>query len=80
MLDYFAGNGLNHFKSDLTYTALVKEINVPSVRKLLQQANDLGFKMESSEGIYYPIINYEAYKRFQPFVKKDIGAYIDIMA
>lgn len=68
------------YEGQLTYTALVKEINVPSVRKLLQQANDLGFKMETSEGIYYPIINYEAYKRFQPFVKKDIAAYIDIMA
>lgn len=32
---------MSHFNSDLTYTALVKEINVPSVRKLLQQANHL---------------------------------------
>ncbi|MFE6075887.1 hypothetical protein ACFVQB_15550 [Paenibacillus sp. NPDC057886] len=63
-----------------TYSSLLKEIKDPAIRKFLQQASDLGYKLETSEGIYYPVINYEAYKKFQPYVKPDIAAYIDIMA
>ncbi|WP_440109587.1 hypothetical protein [Paenibacillus sp. QZ-Y1] len=68
------------YEQQLTYSSLLKEIKDPTVRKLLQEASDLGYKLETSEGIYYPIINYEVYKKFQPFVKPDIAAYIDIMA
>ncbi|MEC0127584.1 hypothetical protein [Paenibacillus pabuli] len=68
------------YEQQLTYSRLLKEIKDPAVRKLLQEASDLGFKVETSEGLYYPIINYEMYKKFQPYVKPDIVAYIDIMA
>ncbi|PQP81913.1 hypothetical protein C0Q44_19800 [Paenibacillus sp. PCH8] len=68
------------YEQNLTYSNLLKEIKDPAVRKLLQEASDLGFKLETSEGIYYPIINYEIYKKFKPFVQADIASYIDIMA
>ncbi|WP_413372237.1 hypothetical protein [Paenibacillus taichungensis] len=68
------------YEQKLTYSSLLKVIKDPMVRKLLQEASDLGFKLETSEGLYYPIINYEMYKKFQPYVKPDIVAYIDIMA
>ncbi|MCP1185238.1 hypothetical protein [Paenibacillus sp. 1781tsa1] len=68
------------YEQKLTYSRLLKEIKDPSVRKVLQEASDLGFKLETSEGLYYPIINYEIYQKFKPFVKADIAAYIDIMA
>ncbi|MFC9709802.1 hypothetical protein ACFTRD_16820 [Paenibacillus sp. NPDC056933] len=68
------------YEQQLTYSRLLKEIKDPAVHKLLQEASDLGFKLETSEGLYYPIINYEMYKKFQPYVKPDIVAYIDIMA
>ncbi|UPK41810.1 hypothetical protein [Paenibacillus pabuli] len=68
------------YEQKLTYSYLLKVIKDPAVRKLLQEAADLGFKLETSEGLYYPIINYEVYKKFQPYVKPDIVAYIDIMA
>ncbi|QOS79768.1 hypothetical protein JNUCC31_02105 [Paenibacillus sp. JNUCC31] len=68
------------YEKQLTYSRLLKEIKDPAVHKLLQEASDLGFKLETSEGLYYPIINYEMYKKFQPYVKPDIVAYIDIMA
>lgn len=68
------------YEQKLTFSSLLKVIKDPTVRKLLQEASDLGFKLETSEGIYYPIINYETYKKFQPYVKPDIAAYIDIMA
>ncbi|WP_095205929.1 hypothetical protein [Paenibacillus sp. O199] len=68
------------YEQKLTYSNLLKVIKDPTVRKLLQEASDLGFKLETSEGLYYPILNYEMYKKFQPYVKPDIVAYIDIMA
>ncbi|WFR60558.1 hypothetical protein P9222_18380 [Paenibacillus amylolyticus] len=68
------------YEQKLTYSRLLKEIKDPAVKKLLQEASDLGFKLETSEGLYYPIINYEIYQKFKPFVKADIAAYIDIMA
>lgn len=68
------------YEQKLTYSSLLKVIKDPTVRKLLQEASDLRFKLETSEGLYYPIINYEMYKKFQPYVKPDIFAYIDIMA
>ncbi|MFS0868308.1 hypothetical protein [Paenibacillus xylanilyticus] len=68
------------YEQKLTYSSLLKEIKDPSIRSLLQEASDLGFKLETSEGIYYPIINYGMYKKFQPYVKPDIAAYINIMA
>lgn len=68
------------YEQKLTYSRLLKEIKDPSIRSLLLKTSDLGFKLETSEGIYYPIINYEVYKKFQPYVKADIAAYIDIMA
>jgi hypothetical protein len=68
------------YEQQLTHSRLLKEIKDPAVRKLLQEASDLGFKLETSEGLYYPTINYETYKKFQPYVKPDIVAYIDIMA
>lgn len=68
------------YEQQLTYSRLLKEIKHPTVLKLLQEASDMGFKLETSEGLYYPIINYEVYKKFQPYVNPDIVAYIDIMA
>ncbi|MDQ0169699.1 hypothetical protein [Paenibacillus tundrae] len=68
------------YDKKLTYSSLLKEIKDPATRKLLQEASNLGYKLETSEGIYYPIINYEGYKRLQPYVAPDIAAYIDIMA
>ncbi|MCF7753654.1 hypothetical protein KQ941_04290 [Paenibacillus xylanexedens] len=68
------------YEQKLTYSRLLKEIKDPNVKKLLQEASDLGFKLETSEGLYYPIINYEIYQKFKPFVKADIAAYINIMA
>ncbi|WP_339307471.1 hypothetical protein [Paenibacillus sp. FSL R5-0519] len=68
------------YEQKLTYSRLLQEIKDPTVKKLLQEASDLGFKLETSEGLYYPIINYEIYQKFKPFVKADIAAYIDIMA
>lgn len=39
-----------------------------------------GYKVDTAEGMYYPVINYEFYKKYNPSVTTDMKDYIDIMA
>ncbi|WP_238654978.1 hypothetical protein [Paenibacillus piscarius] len=66
--------------NDMTYTEILKRVKQPAVRKLIEEIWDKGYKLESSEGMYYPVMHYEGFKVFKPYVSKDIAAYIDIMA
>ncbi|MEK3835755.1 MULTISPECIES: hypothetical protein [unclassified Paenibacillus] len=66
--------------NDMTYTEILKRVKAPAVRKLIEEIWDKGYKLESSEGMYYPVMHYEGFKVFKPYVSKDIAAYIDIMA
>ncbi|WP_419886549.1 hypothetical protein [Paenibacillus sp. B-A-8] len=65
---------------NLTYTSLLNTIKDASVRNVLIEGRDKGYKLETSEGMYYPVMHYEGFKIFKPYVTKDIAAYIDIMA
>ncbi|MFP4976133.1 hypothetical protein ACE6ED_12090 [Paenibacillus sp. CN-4] len=47
---------------------------------LLYQLSQTGYKLETSEGLYYPVLDYDAYKTLKPYIGKDIGIYIDLMA
>lgn len=67
-------------KKGLTYSGLLSVITDSSIRTLLMSARDQGYKIESSEGMYYPVMHYEGFKVFKPYVTKDIADYIDIMA
>ncbi|MFC6650992.1 hypothetical protein [Paenibacillus rhizoplanae] len=66
--------------NDMTYTEILKRVKAPAVRKLMEEIWDKGYKLETSEGMYYPVMHYEGFKAFKPYVSKDIAAYIDIMA
>ena len=64
----------------LTYTPLLNEIKDSKIRSVLIEGRDKGYKMQTSEGLYYPVMHYEGFKIFKPYISKDIAAYIDIMA
>ncbi|WP_052380492.1 hypothetical protein [Paenibacillus camerounensis] len=66
--------------NDLTYTELLKRVKDSGVRKLIEETWDKGYKLETSEGMYYPVMHYEGFKVFKPHIGKDIAYYIDIMA
>lgn len=66
--------------NDMTYTEILKRVKQPAVRKLMEEIWDKGYKLETSEGMYYPVMHYEGFKVFKPYISKDIAAYIDIMA
>lgn len=39
-----------------------------------------GYKFDSAEGLYFPLIDYSLYQRYNPLLTADLAAYIDIMA
>ncbi|NGM80874.1 hypothetical protein G5B47_00455 [Paenibacillus sp. 7124] len=67
-------------ETGLTYSSLLKYITDNSVRSLLTESYGYGYKLETSEGMYYPVMHYEGFKYFKPYIGKDIAAYIDLMA
>ncbi|RKP58027.1 hypothetical protein D7Z26_00505 [Cohnella endophytica] len=51
-----------------------------NLKALLKEAKDSGYKLETAEGFYFPIVDYSAFKAFESRVNADIKAYIEIMA
>jgi len=51
-----------------------------TLKSLLNEASAQGYKLESSEGTYYPVVNYSIFHEFRPHVHEDIDKYILIMA
>lgn len=67
-------------KNGLTYASLLNNIKDPKIRAVLIEGRDNGYIIRTSEGMYYPAMNYESYKAFKPYIKTDIGTYLDMMA
>lgn len=58
----------------------IDDINDKELKDLLTETRDYGYKVETAEGMYFPIINYEFYKSYSSYLTPDIKEYIDIMA
>lgn len=48
-------------------------------KRLLEDAEAGGYKTETAEGVFFPVIDYAVYKTFQSRVIDDVQAYIDLM-
>ncbi|AHV95564.1 hypothetical protein [Paenibacillus sabinae] len=51
-----------------------------NLRLMLRRAAACGYKLETAEGSFFPVIDYEAYRKYKPYVTDDIRDYISIMA
>lgn len=60
--------------------AFINEIQTKEVRDLLAEAKNNGFKIETAEDMYFPVLDYSLYRKYRPAVTQDFAAYIDIMA
>lgn len=58
----------------------IDNIENKEVKALLLKTKASGFKIETAEGMFFPVIDYSAYKKYRDAVTPDIAAYIDIMA
>ena len=57
----------------------LNSIEDEKVQELLKETKESGFKVETAEGMFFPVINYEFYKRYSNFVTNDFKEYINIM-
>ena len=57
----------------------INNINDAELKQLLTEIRENGFKIDTAEGMYYPIVNYEFIKKYSDYVTEDIKEYIEIM-
>ncbi|MGG3280828.1 hypothetical protein [Paenibacillus solani] len=50
-----------------------------TLRKVLINLRDSGYRLHTAEGVVFPIIDYTTFKPYKPYIQKDTQAYIDIM-
>lgn len=72
-------------KMDRVYTPDFKisrldGISDGDLKNRLAEVRDSGFKVETAEGMYFLLIDYDLYSSYSPYVTPDIKDYIDIMA
>ncbi|MDF2524641.1 MAG: hypothetical protein K0R31_2282, partial [Clostridiales bacterium] len=81
---YFNGEAIQNkmskvYKVDFDLNKL-DSIQDKEVKDLLTETKDSAYKVETAEGTFFPVINYEYYKKYSTYVNTDIKDYIDIMA
>lgn len=50
------------------------------LKKLLEETKALGYKVETTEGSFFPVIDYERYKMYSTYGTAEAKDYFDIMA
>jgi hypothetical protein len=69
--------GVNNEYKSITEQSAIKD---PALKELITKTNNSGYRVETAEGTYFPIIDYEFYKKYRDHVTADLQDYIDIMA
>ncbi|WP_371378074.1 hypothetical protein [Sporomusa aerivorans] len=60
--------------------SFISNVDNQAVKELLLETKNGGFKIETAEGMYFPVIDYSLYRKYQSVVTQDMAAFIDIMA
>lgn len=58
----------------------MKDINDDTIKELIAETKSIGYKVETAEGSYFPIIDYSFFKKYSSYVTDDMKEYIQIMA
>jgi hypothetical protein len=58
----------------------IDSIEDEELQMLLKETKESGYKVETAEGTFFPVINYEVYKKYSDYVTDDFREYINIMA
>lgn len=56
------------------------DIGDAELRTAMLGVRDGGYRMETAEGMYFPVIDYGRYRQYRELVTADLAAYIDLMA
>lgn len=68
------------YKPGVSMATLAESAEDITLRTLLQTASKNGYKLETAEGTFFPVIDYGAYRKYKLYVTSDISDYITIMA
>lgn len=79
--DMFAKDDIQN-KINNEYKAITAQSDIKDagLKELLAKTKNSGYKVETAEGSFFPIIDYGFYKGFSSYVTADMKDYIDIMA
>ncbi|MHA6533760.1 hypothetical protein [Paenibacillus sp. BAC0078] len=67
------------YKAGISMAKLAESTEDVSLRSLLKSAGESGYKLETAEGSFFPVIDYAAYRKYKLYVTSDIRDYISIM-
>lgn len=70
---------LQDYRGDLSMRYIDKVTKTEQKALFLETLNS-GYKIETAEGFYFPVIDFGFYKQYREAVTADMAAYIDIMA
>lgn len=56
------------------------EIADAELRAAMLAVRDGGYRVETAEGMYFPVIDYGRYRQYRELITADLAAYIDLMA
>lgn len=68
------------YKAGTSMAKLAESTADPVLRALLKSAGESGYKLETDEGSFFPVIDYAAYRKYKLYVTSDISDYITIMS
>ncbi|WP_102346104.1 hypothetical protein [Bacillus sp. Marseille-P3661] len=68
------------FFEGIVDTRKIDNITDTELKTLLEEAKNSGYKIETAEGLYFPIIDYQFYKTYSSKATMEIQDYIEIMA
>lgn len=57
----------------------INNIKGEDVKKILEETINLGYKLETAEGTFFPIIDYGFYEKYSSYTTQDIKDYMIIM-
>ncbi len=70
----------NKINSEYKAITAQSDIKDTGLKELLARTKNSGYKVETAEGFFFPIIDYGFYKNFSSYVTPDMKDYINIMA
>ncbi|MHA2854282.1 hypothetical protein ACXZ7E_09850 [Paenibacillus lautus] len=70
---------MNLYKYGEPINITINKTKDETLRKVLINLRDSGYRLYTTEGVIFPIIDYTTLKPYKPYINKDIQAYIDIM-
>lgn len=76
---FFEDTTQNKINSEYSSITAGTEVKDAELKELLAQTKNSGYKVETAEGTYFPIIDYSFYKPFRDSVTPDFKDYINIM-